>query len=167
MSKSPLLAVLLTLMLILMHFSSKVVYAQAILHHVNEGEFIEEVSHAKSDVKLIFIFSSWCPHCKKALAAIKPLYQFTSQHKLQFFFFSIDSDLNSLEKFAHTYPEDIDIYHISSGDKILKMFKHFSLHYTNHIPHYAILDKDNMVILDEFCGVNKVIRTLKDLLRVE
>ena len=130
-------------------FFLSVFYTQLVcaaqLHPVDANGFTSALNRIENETKIVFFFTSWCPHCKNTINEIlsnkKEIYQ-------KVLFISLDKDYNKILKMTQYINNDINIYYMSNVEEIVSVFQRFNIKYSNSIPHISLLDENNNLIKD-------------------
>ncbi len=123
---------------------------------VDETRFIDVLNEDKHQYKILFFFTSWCPHCKRMMSEMLHQEHIT-QSKL--FFISLDRDYKKISAMAADMVNEIDVYYIKDAKCIIKLFQRLNIHYENAIPHIAVLNQQNQIISEgmDIRGISKFI----------
>ena len=135
----------------------------ATLVPVSGYEFVKQVkSQEKDKNKLIFLFTSWCGHCKKSIPEIIQMFQ-DQTLKTDLIMLSLDKNQALIEKFVEMHMQnlDINIYYIPYSDEILEMFGELKINYRSTIPHITILNRNNTPIFDGFSDLKQIENILR------
>jgi thiol-disulfide isomerase/thioredoxin len=102
-------------------------------------------------VKLVFIFTSWCPYCKKGYESLVSIAEKYNSKQLLTIPISVDEKTADLEAFLKQYAK-IDIipnnYKLQDANIEVTKLSGLGINFGGSIPHVALLDNDNQVIIE-------------------
>ncbi len=127
---------------VLQHASGK---ASAQYYELSPQEIVDYVNKSKGR-KVIFIYASWCPHCRKAFPQLMAIEEKKSG---SIFAVSVDKKkkdiINYLKKYGKLPLRPI----ILKGSDKHGVEKAFGVSPRSGVPHFILLDEDNNVVRNQ------------------
>lgn len=102
-------------------------FEAAEVKNLDHHSLMKELNSVQDSNKILFLFTSWCPHCKNTMSDILSLDE--NKHK-KVFFLSLDDNPSHVQRMA-------------SGIKTLQTL---GIKYDGSVPHMSVLDPENSVI---------------------
>lgn len=102
-------------------------------------------------IKVVFLFTSWCKHCKIGYMKLQEIAKLYDVSKLQILAISLDEEKPALVKFLKEYNKDlpnVSVYHTTEPRKIISEMNEMNLKYQGSIPHVAVFKKDGKIAID-------------------
>lgn len=117
---------------------------------VNADALMQVISKDKS-VKFVFLFTSWCPYCKKGYEKVLDLAQKYDHKKLLVIPVSLDENASDLNDFLAKYakPNIISVnYLLLGGQPEIQKLTKLGINFVGSIPYIALLDDNNKIIVE-------------------
>ena len=117
----------------------------------------------------LFIYASWCPHCRTALPEFVRLQEKGALAKAQVIYFSTDRDPEKLIRYLaeNNYHTLFTPYVFSDPDPqtLVRLVEDYGMSWQGGIPYAAILDKDGQLIaeVNRRNGWNDISRAMNQL----
>lgn len=112
---------------------------------------LDAMVEGKSQVKLIFFFTSWCSVCKKNYVELLRLEEKYKDDNFKVMAVSLDEDLGRLKYFMRGHnASDTTVYHLlySDPNTVSNVFNKHGIRYTGAIPHITLLDEKGKIVAD-------------------
>lgn len=117
---------------------------------INADELSKLISQDQR-VKLVFLFTSWCPYCKIGYEKAINITEKYSPKKLLVLPISIDEKTSDLDDFLikHAKVNAIPVnYRLHGGSAEIQKLSALGINFGGSIPYIALLDEKNKVIVD-------------------
>jgi len=131
----------------------------ATLKKIAADDFILSVHNDDKEYQLLFLFTSWCPFCKRAISPILNIAP-EIQAQTNIVLLSIDKYDEQIAEFVAAMPENVVIYHIDNFDDVQYVFKSLHIKYANKIPHYTLLNSKKAVLLDGDVSLDSILQII-------
>lgn len=117
------------------------------LTQTTPGNFINSIikdKNAKIRYHLIFVGTSWCGYCRKAIPKFLELEELY-KGELRVMFLSIDDNVDQATTFSeHIKTNDEDkVYYFEDIHDVADIFNFFHVRYKDSIPHIILIKKDD------------------------
>lgn len=117
---------------------------------ITPSEFIQKATK-KGDVKLVFLFTSWCSVCKTSFNDLISLSDRYKDKNVSIIAVSLDEKEDKLAKFLSSQKVnnfDVHIMKYSYLSEIQNAFSSVGVNYTGSIPHITLITQDGEVVAD-------------------
>lgn len=146
----------------LLVFTPRVMSGVTDIYYVGANKFLEYVYKKKGKRKLVFIYTSWCPHCRDAFPSIMALEQ---SKKGSVAAISTDRDHKKLEQYLNKMgrvPFHVFLANQKKDGGFQKMMNRKGINFSGSIPYMAVLDENNKVVSQSnFLDMEEVVKYIK------
>lgn len=119
------------------------------IKEITPKQFTSTIENEK--IRLIYIFTSWCSVCKRALPEVIGLFDDFNQKEVEIILISLDKDNEIIRSFFKLFNnKSFTIYRLKYDDpqEVMHTLINAGILYKGSIPHATLLDETDNVVVD-------------------
>jgi thiol-disulfide isomerase/thioredoxin len=133
---------------------------------ITPNELVEKVNVNNGNLKVVFIFTSWCGVCQKVFPSVMSLKERYKDKKFELIVVSLDEDDNKLKRYLDGFSDVSKVYKLVyiKRDQVAEGFAKAGILFSGSIPHFTIYHFDNKVIDSGNFSMDSLVKNLDILL---